>query len=56
LIVSNRYFTPVSDARGTKNTAFGLGIDPHSILASMLSSGKGPSSFVHMEESQVQYY
>ncbi|KAF8218891.1 hypothetical protein L208DRAFT_1346033, partial [Tricholoma matsutake] len=56
LIASNHYFTPVSDAGGAKNTAFRLGIDLHGILASMLRSGKGLSLFVHMEESQVQYY
>ncbi|KAF8240180.1 hypothetical protein L208DRAFT_1234793, partial [Tricholoma matsutake] len=56
LITSNRYFTPVVDAGGAKNTPFKSGVDPHGVLAHMMGSGSGTTSFMHTEESQVQYY
>ncbi|KAF8234627.1 hypothetical protein L208DRAFT_1260947 [Tricholoma matsutake] len=56
LITSNCYFTPVVDAGGAKNTPFKSGVDPHGVLAHMMGSGSGTTSFVHTEESQVQYY
>jgi hypothetical protein len=56
LITSNQYFTPAPDTGCTKNAPFGLGVDPHNVLAHMLGHGKGPSSFVHTEDNQVKYY
>ncbi|KAF8236765.1 hypothetical protein L208DRAFT_1250718 [Tricholoma matsutake] len=53
--LSNRYFTPATEAGGMKDTPFLPGIDPKGILQSM-GQGDRTLSFVHTKDNQVHYF
>lgn len=54
LDISNRYLTPVKEAKG-QEIAFQKGVDPRGILRGM-AIGDGTCSYVHTEDNQVQYF
>jgi hypothetical protein len=49
--ISNRYFTPIKDAKDMAHIPFDSVVDPRGILESMAKAG-----YIHSEENIVQYY
>jgi len=55
LDLSNRYFTPVSEATGQEGDEYQPGVDPKGVLRSMERHG-GTQVYIHADDNVVRYY